>query len=212
MRDERRNMPAGTAPARKVAAVPVPAPVDEDDTALLARFVQRDQLALATLYDRYSGAAYGLALQVLRDQSAAQETVHDAFMKLWERPALFDPARAAFSTFLLTIVRNAAISRLRGVRFTQSLEDEEGQPLPFADERVNLPERAEEQAQSSRIVAALATLKPVQRETVERAFYRGESREEIAEAMAVPVGTVKSRLKYALDRLRGLLESEGDEL
>ncbi len=183
----------------------------ESEAELLARCVRRDQAALAIIYDRYSGAAYGLALQVTRDPALAQEIVHDAFLKVWERPGLFDPSRAAFSTFLLTIVRNAAISKVRGNRYTLPLEDEEGLPLPFADERVDLGARAEQRAQAERVGAALSALKPVQRETVERAFYRGETREEIAEAMAVPIGTVKSRLKYALDRLRGLLASEGGD-
>lgn len=178
---------------------------DPSDAELVARFAVRDEAALGELYDRYSAVANGLALSVLKERALAQETVHDSFLKVWARPTLFDPARGAFSTFILTVVRHAAISRLRAVRYTLPLQDEEGLPLPLADSRVNLLEHSELQQRAERVQAVMQSLKPVQRETVERAFYRGQSREAIAEEMNVPVGTVKSRLKYALDRLRGLL-------
>ena len=178
------------------------------DAELIARFALRDEAALGELYDRYSAAANGLALSILRESALAQEIVHDSFLKVWAKPGLFDPRRAAFSTFLLTVVRHAAISRLRGVKYTLPLEDEEGMPLPLADTRVDLLEHTEQQQRAERVQAVLRSLKPAQRETVERAYYQGETREMIAEAMGVPVGTVKSRLKYALDRLRGLLADE----
>ena len=175
------------------------------DAELITRFVQRDEAALGELYDRYSAAANGLAFSILRERTLAQEVVHDSFLKIWAKPSLFDPSRAAFSTFFLTVVRHAAISKLRGVKYTLPLQDEEGAPLPLADNRVNLLEQSEQRQRAERVQAALRDLKPVQRETIERAFYQGETREMIAQAMGVPVGTVKSRLKYTLDRLRGLL-------
>jgi RNA polymerase sigma-70 factor, ECF subfamily len=181
------------------------------DAELIARFARRDEAALGELYDRYSAAANGLALSVLRDSALAQEIVHDSFLKVWARPTLFDPSRAAFSTFILTVVRHAAISKLRGVKYTLPLEDEEGAPLPLADPRVDLLEHTEQRQRAERVQAVLHSLKPAQRETIERAYYQGETREAIAEAMGVPVGTVKSRLKYALDKLRGLIGDEYDD-
>ncbi|WP_181392011.1 RNA polymerase sigma factor [Deinococcus irradiatisoli] len=175
------------------------------DAELIARFAARDEAALGELFDRYQAAAHGLALQILRESAAAQEVVHDSFLKVWDRPGLYDPQRAAFSTFILTVVRRAAISKLRGVRFHLPLEDEEGAPLPLRDETVDLPSRSEQQQVAERVRAALAQLKAPQRETVERAYYQGQTREAIAEAMGVPVGTVKSRLKYALERLSSAL-------
>lgn len=180
-------------------------PAGPEDAALIARFAQRDEAALGELYDRYSAVANGLALSILHERALAQEIVHDAFLKIWAKPSLYDPSRAAFSTFLLTMVRYAAISKLRGFKITLPLEDEEGAPLPLPDHRVNLLEHSEQRQRAERVQAVLRELKPVQRETIERAFYQGQSREFIAEAMQVPVGTVKSRLKYTLDRLRGLL-------
>ena len=189
-----------TSDAAQAEAGPVPS-----DAELIARFAVRDEAALGELFDRYSAAAHGLALFILKESAAAQDIVHDSFLKVWNKPQLFDPQRAAFSTFILTVVRHAAISKLRGVRFHLALEDEEGRPLPLADEKVDLPSLSEQRQVSERVQAALQVLKPPQRETVERAYYRGETREAIAEAMGVPVGTVKSRLKYALEKLRGAL-------
>ncbi len=179
------------------------------DAELIARLAGRDEAALGELFDRYSAAAHGLALYILKESAAAQDIVHDSFLKVWDKPHLFDPQRAAFSTFILTVVRHAAISKLRGVRFHLPLEDEEGLPLPLADDKVDLLTATEQRQVTERVRAVLATLKPAQRETVERAYYKGQTREAIAEAMGVPVGTVKSRLKYALERLRGPLIAEG---
>lgn len=184
------------------------------DAELIARFAQQDQAALGELYDRYQAATYGLALYILKESAAAQEIVHDSFLKVWHKPQLFDPQRAAFSTFILTVVRHAALSKLRGVRFHLPLEDEEGLPLPLNDPRQDMLSRNEQRQVSERVQAALADLKPVQRETVERAYYQSQTREAIAEAMQVPVGTVKSRLKYALEKLKGALGDQDlhDEL
>lgn len=190
--------------AAQVNAEPSPS-----DAELIARFAVHDEAALGELFDRYSAAAHGLALYILKESAAAQDVVHDSFLKVWERPQLFDPQRAAFSTFILTVVRHAAISRLRGVRFHLPLEDEEGLALPLADQKVDLLGLSEQRQVAERVQAALLGLKPPQRETVERAYYRGETREAIAEAMGVPVGTVKSRLKYALEKLRGVLGEQG---
>ncbi|GAA4019120.1 sigma-70 family RNA polymerase sigma factor [Deinococcus rubellus] len=195
-----------TSDAAQAEVGPVPS-----DAELIARFAMRDEAALGELFDRYSAAAHGLALYILKENAAAQEIVHDSFLKVWNKPQLFDPQRAAFSTFILTVVRHAAISRLRGVRFHLPLEDEEGLPLPLADEKVDLLGLSEQRQVAERVQAALLALKLPQRETVERAYYRGETREAIAEAMGVPVGTVKSRLKYALEKLRGVLSDQGPD-
>lgn len=175
------------------------------DAELVARLATRDEAALAELYDRYSSVAYGLALRVCRSPGRAEEVVQDAFMKLWRHPRAYDPDRAALSTYLLTLVRNASIDALRRERPTQPLEDEEGHPLPLAAAGAGPLERAELEQLGSRVRVAMDRLSEAHRRTVELAYFAGASREEIALEMSVPVGTVKSRLKYALDKLRPLL-------
>lgn len=180
------------------------------DADLIARLARREEAALGELYDRHAPAAYGLALRVVSDEHAAQEVVQDVFVALWERPGRYDPARAEVRTFVLVMVRSRALDRLRREKPTLALYDEEGQEYPLEDERENVPARAEQAALAAHVRAALADLSAAHRETVERAFFRDESREEIAVAMHVPVGTVKSRLKYALDRLRGVLSGRSE--
>ncbi|MFC5600706.1 RNA polymerase sigma factor [Deinococcus cellulosilyticus] len=188
----------------------MPTPIS--DAELIVRFEKRDESALSELYDRYVNAAYGLALRTLEDQDAAQEVVQDAFLKIWNQPRSFDPSRASFAAFFMTMVRNLAIDTLRKRKYEGDIYNEEGELLPFEDQNLSLQERAELGALGDRVRHALSQLSAAHRETVERAYFKGESREEIALAMGVPVGTVKSRLKYALDRLKDHLKGIADEV
>jgi RNA polymerase sigma-70 factor, ECF subfamily len=178
---------------------------DLSDADLVARFLWRDETALSEIYDRYSSLLFGLAMRVSGSKERAEEVVQDAFMKLWRNPGLFDPTRAALSTFLITLVRNASIDTLRRERFTSPLEDEEGEPLPIATNRASPLEQAELAQTAVQVRVAMASLSEAHRHTVELAYFKGASREEIALEMNVPLGTVKSRLKYALDKLRAAL-------
>jgi RNA polymerase sigma-70 factor, ECF subfamily len=175
------------------------------DAELISRLVSSDESAFGELYDRYSGVAYGVALRVSGSPERAEEVVQDAFMKLWRNPSGFDPSRAALSTYLLTLVRNASIDMLRRSRPTTPLEDEEGELLPIASLEAGPLERAELSQLAIRVRGAMTELSVAHQRTVELAYFKGASREEIALEMNVPVGTVKSRLKYALDKLRSVL-------
>jgi RNA polymerase sigma-70 factor, ECF subfamily len=104
------------------------------------------------------------------------------------------------------LTRNAAIDALRRERFTLPIVDDEGDPLPIPSDTPGPLERAELEAVSVRVRTAMTGLSEAHRRTVELAYFQGASREEIATQMNVPVGTVKSRLKYALDKLRSQLE------
>lgn len=188
-------------PARRVKLEDV-APSDAE---LVARLARGDEGALGDLYDRHAGAVYGLALRLLAEPGAAQEVVQDTFLALWERPGRFDPARADLRAFLLVMARSRALDRLRREKPALRLYDDAGEEFPLEDETTNVAGRAEAAERAERVRAALGGLSAAHRETVERAFLRDETREEIALAMNVPVGTVKSRLKYALDKLRAAL-------
>ncbi len=183
----------------KLTGMPV---ADISDAELIAAFNVRDETALSQLYDRYTRAAHGVALGVLGHPPDAEEVVQDCFLKVWERPTLFDPQRASFAAFFMTMVRNRSLDTIRKRRNTQSLEDEEGNLLPIADEREGPQGFTELQELGQTLNAALERLSTAHRETVTRAVYKGQSREEISLEMNVPVGTVKSRLKYALDKLK----------
>lgn len=187
-------------PAGGRAAVP-------DDVALAARLRQRDESALAEVYDAHAGVVYGVLMRLL-DEASAQEVTQDVFLHLWEHPGAFDPARAGLRAYLLVKARSRGLDRLRATRPTTSLYADDGAELPLADARPGPAHGAEAAQRRDRIRAALGELSASHRESVERAFLHGQTREEIATQMDVPVGTVKSRLSYALKHLKRVLGEE----
>ncbi|WP_034418013.1 sigma-70 family RNA polymerase sigma factor [Deinococcus frigens] len=191
-------------------AGPQQAEQPDTDARLALRLRQREEAALSEVYDQHSGAVYGVLNRLLGD-AAAQEALQDVFVRLWERPESYDPARAGLKTFLLVMARSRALDRLRATKATLPLFTEDGAELPFPDTGPGPVGHSEDAQRREQIRAALSQLSAAHRETVERAFLVGESREEISGAMKVPVGTVKSRLSYALKHLRAVLEKAGQE-
>lgn len=180
----------------------------DTDERLALRLRHRDEAALSEVYDLHAGAVFGVLNRLLGD-AAAQEVMQDVFLRLWECPEKYDPARAGLRTFLLVMARSRALDRLRATRVTLPLFTGEGAELPLPDTGVGPVARSEDAQRREQIRDALVQLSPAHRETVERAFLAGESREEISGAMNVPVGTVKSRLSYALKHLRQVLGRAG---
>lgn len=175
---------------------------------LLQRLQQKDETALAETYDLYSGVVFGVLLKFL-DQGTAEEVLQDVFLRLWNRPEMLDLSRGTMRAFLLVMARSRALDKLRAQKATVPLQTEEGYELPLSDERVNPAKKSEQEQQRGRVQAAIAELSEVHRETVTRAFLKGQTREEISVGMGVPVGTVKSRISYALKHLKRVLGEEG---
>ncbi|MVN88438.1 sigma-70 family RNA polymerase sigma factor [Deinococcus sp. HMF7620] len=184
-------------------AQPEPPP----ELLLAARLRRRDERALAEAYDLHAAAVYGVLTRLL-DTASAQEILQDVFVRLWERPEAYDPARAGLRSYLLVVARSRALDRLRATKVTAPLYTEDGAEWPLPDEQPGPAQRSENEARHRRVRQALGGLSPAHRETVERAYLRGETREDIAAGMGVPVGTVKSRLSHALGHLRRLLGEE----
>ena len=172
------------------------------DEAILALVARGDEAALGTLYDRLGGAAYRLALRILRDASLAEDAVQDAFLAAWRTAASFDPARAKASTWLLTLVHRRAVDLVRREERRRADPIEEGFD-PAGGERTD--DEAATREERRRVQAALAQLGPDQREALELAYYAGLSQSEIAERLGVPLGTVKRRMFSGLSRLRDIL-------
>ncbi len=172
------------------------------DAALVERMVAGDESALSTLYDRYSGMLFSMLVRILKDTSAAEEILQDLFLQLWRNPSRFDPSRGSLPAWLLVIGRNRAISRLRSRERREVSEDSEG----FSMESIPSPGNIEEEAQRSqlaqRLKSAMATLPPEQREAVELAYFEGMSQTEIAARTGSPLGTVKSRVRAAMQSLK----------
>jgi len=176
------------------------------DEALVALVSRSDESALAELYDRIGGTAYGLAYRVLRDEALAEDAVQEAFLGLWRSAGSFVPERAKASTWILTLVHRRAVDVVRREQRRRT------EPLEAA------PEPAEGSAEEAawlrldreRVRAALAQLPDQQREAIELAYYGGYTQSELADRLGQPVGTIKSRMFAGLARLRELLDDESE--
>lgn len=179
------------------------------DEALVALVARGDETALAELYDRVSGIAYGLALRVLRDERLAEDAVQEGFLGVWRTAAVFRAERAKASTWILTLVHRRAVDLVR--------REERRRAEPLTDELgvQGTAEGTEEAAwlrfERERVQAALRQLPDVQREALELAYYGGFSQSELADRLGVPLGTIKSRMFAGLARLRELLDDSTHE-
>jgi RNA polymerase sigma factor (sigma-70 family) len=178
------------------------------DEALLSLIASSDEAALAELYDRFGGLAYGLALRILRDEALAEDAVQEAFLAVWRTADRFLAERARASTWLLTLVHRRAVDLVRRE------ERRRGEPLDAAPEPA-APETVDEEATLGlrrRVVQeALRRLPPEQREALELGYYGGLTQSELAERLDQPLGTIKSRMFTGLARLRELLAQAGLE-
>ena len=176
------------------------------DEALVALVARSDETALAELYDRVGGVAYGLAYRVLRDEALAEDAVQDAFLGLWRSAASFVPERAKASTWILTLVHRRAVDLVRREqrRRTEPLEGAPEAAVGSAEEAAWL------RLDRERVQGALAQLPDQQREAIELAYYGGYTQSELADRLGQPLGTIKSRMFAGLTRLRELLD-EGTE-
>src|SRR5689334_20031197 len=184
---------------------PTRAERDAQDALAMRRIVEGHDDGLEELYDRYAPFALGIALKIVREQNEAEDVVHDAFIAIVERADQYRAERGSVVAWLVTTVRNLALDRTRRrVRRAQITDDElRHEPAePVADPELLSWVEAERRA----VRAALETLSPAQRATLEIAFFEGLSYPEIAERESVPLGTVKSRAARALAALRTALE------
>ena len=173
------------------------------DAALIGRLVQRDEAALAALYDRYACMISSVLQRILRDNQASEEILQDIFFQLWNTASRFDATRGSLPAWLLVIARNRAISRLR--RHNPAAGDELLEAM--ATSPLNLESSAAQQQLLERVQASLGNLPKEQRAAVELAYFEGLTHTEIAARTGDPLGTVKTRLRSALETLRRTLHS-----
>jgi len=171
------------------------------DDGLLALVARGDRHAFAALYDRTSTRAFSLALRIVRDRELAADAVQDAYLSVWDRAGSFDGHRGQPSAWILTLVHHKAVdvvrrsARLRAVQF----DDTE---LVLVDSEPDLDEQAHSSITGRAARRALRDLPHVHREVLELAYFAGYQQSEVAERLAIPLGTVKSRTFAALDALR----------
>lgn len=183
-------------------------PAVAEDVALLGRIAARDETALATLYDRWVGPVYGVVVQLLRGADDAEDVLEETFWQVWQRASTFDSARGSPRAWLLTIARSRALDRLRARgRAPEAVPMSELIPSDAPDPLAS----AEAAEQRTRVAHALATLPDEQRQAIELAYFGGYSQSEIAERLHQPIGTIKTRMRLGMRKLRTLLLATREE-
>jgi len=179
-----------------------------DDAAVLARIASGDEAALAAFYDRWVQPVYSVVVQLLRDADDAEDVLEETFWQVWGRASTFDPARGTARTWVLTIARNRALDRIRA-----RARGPESVPLPelLASDQPDASESAEAQERREQVAHALAAIPADQRRALELAYFGGYTQTEIAERLQQPVGTVKTRMRLGMQKLRALLLATREE-
>lgn len=169
---------------------------------LLTQVARGDERAFAALFDQVSAPAYGLAQRVIRNPAQAEEVAQEALVDVWRTATRYDPDRGSALSWVMTIVHRRAVDRIRSEQ--ASSEREIGSyraDAPFDE----VSEAVVDRLQAERVRHCLGSLTDLQREAVESAYYRGYTYREVAELLMVPLGTVKTRLRDGLIRLRDCL-------
>jgi len=188
-----------------------PAGVHSPDSALVAQAAGGDEHALGELYDRYGGMAFSLACSIVGEHADAEEVVADAFAQIWRSAGGFDPTRGSVAAWVATIVRTRALDLVRSrKRRARVLEEaavvtDEGEALVLAPS-IESADRGAELTETTTIVRrSLADLPAPQRRVIELAYFGGLSQSEIAEHLSEPLGTVKTRMRAGMEKLRQAL-------
>jgi RNA polymerase sigma-70 factor (ECF subfamily) len=178
---------------------------DQEWVSLIQKIAEGDQTALATFYDSTNRLVYGLIMRVLSDASAAEEVLLDVYTQVWRQAASYDSQRGTPLAWLTTIGRSRAIDRLRS-GWQDQQRKEPLETLGEAPTSAANPEEMTVASERQRLIrAALETLSPEQREVIELAYYSGLSHSEIASKLNQPLGTVKTRTRLGMMKLREAL-------
>jgi RNA polymerase sigma-70 factor (ECF subfamily) len=166
------------------------------DSNLISSIRTGDQNAMAALYDRYSSIVYSVALRVLADTGAAEDTLQDVFMQLWRNPGAFDSSRGSLGAWLAVIARNRAIDALRKRRPENNIED------VVISVETDLASEADRSRSAEKVRSLLGGMPAAQRTALEMAYFEGLTHSEIASKTGEPLGTIKTRIRAGLAALR----------
>jgi RNA polymerase sigma-70 factor (ECF subfamily) len=179
----------------------------ESDAALVARMARGDRGALGALYGRHAGRVFALLLRILGDRAEAEDLLHDVFLEAWRHAGDYASERGTVSAWLVLRGRSRAIDRRRSAPRSRSVSLEGIEPPERGDPAAD-PSRIHDQ---KRLGDVLSVMSVEEREVIFLGYFEGLSSSEIAERIGKPVGTVKSRTRSALEKLRGALQPEARE-
>ncbi|MCU1549781.1 MAG: polymerase subunit sigma [Glaciihabitans sp.] len=174
-------------------------PVSQND--LLARVADGDQEAFGQLYDEIAPRVLGLIRRLLRDSAQSEEVAQEVFLEIWQTATRYDANKGGASTWILTMAHRRAVDRVRSSQSTRVRDTRIG-IRDFPTEYDSVAESVEVRLESERVQQALLRLTELQRQAISLAYYGGYSNSEVAEMLKVPIGTVKTRLRDGMIRLR----------
>ncbi len=177
------------------------------DAQLVVAIGRFHQAALAEIYRRHAGATFGLALRILKSRTLAEDVVQEVFLRLWNQPEKFDPERGSLRAFLLAQTHGRSVDLVRAESSRRSREERDARRRTI--ETYDLEREVEQLTLGENVRAALADLQEPERAAIELAYFGGHSYREVAELLGEPEGTVKSRIRAGLTRLRTTLVASG---
>ena len=166
------------------------------DQRILDLIAKRDERFVSLLYDQYADRLYGLAYRILKNDAAAQDAIQESFVKIWKKAVNFDASKARLFTWTYSIVRNTAIDKLR------SMQKRDTREIQIKTEDVSHMGHSDVIPEHMDLSRHMSSLEDKYREVLEVLFFQGMTQQEASEALDVPLGTVKTRLKIALRELR----------
>ncbi len=180
------------------------------DVEILRAVAGGDEQALGQLYDRYRLILFGLILRILRSQPEAEDVLQEVFLQVWRRASSFDEARGRPFTWLVTLARSRAIDRLRSLGSRERAGEEAAREV--TDSISDAARDAVKSEQAETVRRALSELPEEQRRTLVLAYFEGLTQTEIAERLRTPLGTIKTRMRSGMIKLRELLGERMEEL
>jgi RNA polymerase sigma-70 factor (ECF subfamily) len=182
-----------------------------DDVRVVRRMAAGDPTALGQFYDRWSGEAYAAAISIVPVAQDAEEVVEDAFWQAWNQASRFDPSRGQVRSWILSIARSRALDKLKSVARRRE-EQLESAPLERLASEASADSRIVEDERTAAVASALNELPAAQREVLEMAYFGGLSQTEIAECTGLAVGTIKTRIRLGMQKLRERLVPAGQTI
>jgi len=175
------------------------------DEQLMSALTRGETWAMTAIYDRYARLVYSLALKMLNDRAAAEEVVQEVFVKVWRRARDYDAQRGKFSAWLTGITHHHTIDELRRRRARPFASEDEDSLANVATDLPAPDDAAQTNLERRRIVDALREIPDEQRRCIEMAYFEGYTQEEISERLGEPLGTVKTRMRLGMQKLKVLL-------